>query len=95
MNTQEELTIHMLADMIKAAKENNVAPTENTEKVARARVVMGIPITVCPCASKETDRGCIGSKCLQEINDKGYCNCRAYKKIGGTNGELNKGSSAL
>lgn len=80
MNTQEETLIFMLADMLRLAHENGVAPTENTEKIARARVRMGIPITVCPCAAKDEDRGCISPKCLAEINSEGLCHCRCFRK---------------
>ena len=95
MNTQEEMTIHMLADMMRAAKEAGVELTENTEKIARARVRMGLPITVCPCASSDTDRGCISPKCLKEINEVNTCHCNCYCKKGVNNVKLNKGSSAL
>ena len=80
MNTQEEMTIHMLADMMRAAKEAGVELTENTEKIARARVRMGLPITVCPCASSDTDRGCISPKCLKEINEANICHCSAFRR---------------
>lgn len=80
MNTQEETVIFMLADMLRLAHEHGVAPTENTEKIASARVRMGLPITVCPCAAKDEDRGCISPKCLAEINSEGLCHCRCFSK---------------
>lgn len=80
MNTQEETVIFMLADMLRLAHEHGVAPTENTEKIARARVRMGIPITVCPCAAKDEDRGCISPKCLNEIVETGRCHCHAFQR---------------
>lgn len=80
MNTQEETVIFMLADMLRLAHEHGVAPTENTEKVARARVRLGIPLSVCPCAAKDEDRGCISPKCLAEINSEGLCHCRCFRK---------------
>lgn len=95
MNTQEEMTIHMLADMMRAANDAGVDLTENTEKIARARVRMGIPITVCPCGTEDTDRGCISPKCLKEINDKNICHCCCFVKKGSKDVEFNKGSSAL
>ena len=79
MNTQEEMTVFMLAEMLKAAKEHGVKPTENAEKIARTRVRLCMPITVCPCASKDTDRGCIGPKCLKELRETGTCCCRAFE----------------
>ena len=75
-----EEIIRMIADMLKAAAEDDVVPTENLEKVARARVNMKLPITVCPCASKDGDRGCIGPKCFKEIQETGTCCCKAFKR---------------
>ena len=76
----ESKWIRMLADMIKLAKEAGVELTENTERIAKARIRMGIPITVCPCASKDTDRGCISPKCLQEIQETRRCHCNCYER---------------
>lgn len=80
MNIQEEMTIFMLADMLKAAAEAGVRPTENFEKVARARVRMGLKPDQCPCAPKEEGRGCIGPKCLQEIQETGRCHCHTFER---------------
>lgn len=91
----ESKWIRMLADMVKLAKEAGVELTENTERIAKARIRMGIPITVCPCASKDGDRGCISEKCLKQIKEEGTCCCRAFAMKGETNGKLNKGSSTL
>lgn len=75
-----EEIIRMVADMIRAGQEAGVVPTETLEKVARARVNMKLPITVCPCASKEKGRGCVGAKCLKEIEETGTCCCKAFKR---------------
>ena len=72
--------IRMVADMLKAGQEAGVVPTETLEKVARARVNMKLPITVCPCASKEKCRGCVGPKCLKEIEETGTCCCKAFRR---------------
>lgn len=78
----ESKWVRMLADMIKLAKEAGVELTENTERIARARIRMGIPITVCPCASKDGDRGCISEKCLKEIAEGGICHCNCFERKG-------------
>lgn len=74
--TKEE----MIEAMLKLAEKYDVKPTENLPKIANARVRMGLPITVCPCAAKDTDRGCLSPKCLKEIKTEGRCHCTAYTK---------------
>lgn len=85
----------MIAEMKYRAAMVGVEPTENLEKIAKARIKMGIPITVCPCGSKDVDRGCISPKCLKEIHEKGQCHCCGFKRKGVNNVEFDKGSSAL
>lgn len=92
--TYRQKHIRMIADMLKAAAEDDVVPTENLEKVARARVNMNIPITVCPCAAKEKGRGCIGPKCFKEIEETGTCCCKAFKRRN-ENGKSNKSTPTL
>lgn len=72
--TKEE----MIEAMLKLAEKYNVKPTENLPKIANARVRMGLPITVCPCSAKDTDRGCISPKCLKEIQEDGICHCHCF-----------------
>lgn len=66
--------------MRKLAEEHNVDCTENLPKIVKARQIMGLDITVCPCAADDTDRGCISAKCLREIKEDGICHCRCFKR---------------
>lgn len=66
--------------MRKIAKENGLELTENAYKIARFRERTQLPINVCPCEQGSKDRGCIGSKCWEEINQQGICLCQCFKK---------------
>jgi ferredoxin-thioredoxin reductase catalytic subunit len=70
----------MEEQMRELAKLNNVEPTENLPKIAKARGIMKIGIEVCPCSPEDKERGCISAKCLKEILEDGVCHCRAYRK---------------
>lgn len=81
-----KLAIEVLANdyeklMRQLAAERKVLTTDNLPKIARARVTLGVPITQCPCDRKDLNRGCISDKCYKEIQDEGYCHCRAYRKL--------------
>lgn len=76
----DEQVAEMIKEMTIRAALAGVDPTENLDKIAKARVRMHMDISVCPCHSKDTDRGCISSKCLREINEEGICHCTAFKK---------------
>lgn len=76
----DEQVAEMINEMTTRAALAGVEPTENLEKIAKARVRMHMDISVCPCAAKDTDRGCISSKCLREIEEEGICHCTAFKK---------------
>lgn len=78
--TEETEVALMLGNMLKLANEKGVEPTDFTEKIARVRVRLGIPISVCPCASKDTERGCISTKCMNEIKEVGQCHCHAFRR---------------
>lgn len=67
-------------EMKKLAKENNLELTENAHNIARFRERTQLPMGKCPCEQSATDRGCIGSKCWQEINEQGVCLCNCFKK---------------
>lgn len=66
--------------MRELAEVHGVDCTENFPKIVKARGIMGLDITVCPCAADDTDRGCISAKCLREIKEEGICHCRCYKR---------------
>ena len=76
----DEQVTEMIKEMTTRAALAGVEPTENLEKIAKARVRMHLDISVCPCAAQDTDRGCISAKCLREINEEGICHCTAFKK---------------
>lgn len=74
--TEEEL----IKEMLKRAEESGVVPTENLEKIARARIRMHLDISECPCAKDDKDRGCISAKCFREIQEKMQCHCGCYRR---------------
>ena len=65
----------------KIAKENNLGLTENAFNIARFRARTQLPMDKCPCEQQATDRGCIGSKCWEEINRDGVCLCNVFRKV--------------
>lgn len=65
----------------KLAKENNLELTENAHNIARFRARTQLPMDKCPCEQQATDRGCIGSKCWEEINRDGKCLCNCFRKV--------------
>ena len=71
----------MLEEIKRIAEERGVALTDNAEKIAKVRERLGIPMTECPCARDDVDRGCISAKCYREIQEQGECHCRCYRKI--------------
>ena len=62
------------------ANKNNLDLTENAYNIARFRAMADIDITICPCEKTAPDRGCIGSKCWEEINRDGKCLCNCFKR---------------
>lgn len=76
----DEQVAEMINEMTIRAALAGVEPTENIEKIAKARVRMHMDISVCPCSAKDTDRGCISSKCLREINEEGLCHCCCFRR---------------
>ena len=71
-----------IAELERIARENNLELTENAYNIARFRARVGIPMDKCPCEQQATDRGCIGSKCWEEINQTGKCLCNCFRKRG-------------
>lgn len=64
--------------MEEIARGNGVELTENAHKIAKARIMMKCPLTLCICDPKDAERGCISKKCMDEIKEKGMCHCRCY-----------------
>lgn len=63
-------------------KENNLELTENSYNIAKFRARTQLPMDKCPCEQQATDRGCIGTKCWEEIKKDGRCLCNCFKKKG-------------
>lgn len=53
---------------------------DNLLKVAKIRSRLNIPISVCPCDSKDPNRGCIGVTCAKEIICNGKCLCGCFRR---------------
>lgn len=53
---------------------------EILEKVRRTRERLHLSDSQCPCAPKESGRGCVGAVCLAEIFEQGHCKCGAFKR---------------
>lgn len=70
-----------MALLNKIAKDNNLELTENAFNIARFRARTQLPMDKCPCEQQATDRGCIGSKCWEEINRDGVCLCNCFRKV--------------
>lgn len=49
-------------------------------KVAKIRSRLNMPISVCPCDSKDPNRGCVGATCAKEIMCKGKCLCGCFRR---------------
>lgn len=47
-------------------------------KVQKAREKLHLTSEQCPCAPKESGRGCVGPVCMQEVLENGHCKCGAY-----------------
>ena len=70
-----------MALLNKIAKDNNLELTENAFNIARFRARTQLPMDKCPCEQQATDRGCIGSKCWEEINRDGKCLCNCFRRV--------------
>ena len=70
----------MYLDIKRTAEKYNVELTENSQKIARARVLTNCPLNLCICDRTDPDRGCISAKCMKEIQENGICHCRCYRK---------------
>lgn len=72
----------MYSDITKIARKNGVELTENAMKIVRARVLINCPLNFCICDRNDPERGCISEKCMKEIQEKGQCHCKAFRKKG-------------
>lgn len=65
----------------KIAQDNNLELTENAHNIARFRARTQLDMERCPCEQGATDRGCIGSKCWEEINRDNVCLCNCFRRV--------------
>lgn len=72
--TEEELKEKML----ELAEANGLQPTENFDRIVKAKMRFGIGLG-CPC-DRNSERACISDKCKQDIERDGICHCRCYTK---------------
>lgn len=68
-----------LQELKRIAEDNNLELTENAPKIAKFREKHNISLSVCPCEQSDTDRGCIGKKCWEELRKDGICLCHCFK----------------
>lgn len=52
--------------------------SEHFDKIANARIRMGLNWNQCPCGGE--GRGCISELCHKEIAEQGHCHCNCYLK---------------
>ena len=69
--------MRLLADV------NGYVPTENLERIARAKEkLFGEDNWVrCPCDRNNIERYCISPLCKKTIEETGTCHCNAYRKV--------------
>ena len=75
----------ILEKMLENCRQAGYEPTENIEKIARAKNMMfgEEEWTRCPCDGKNDNRFCISELCRSEIERDGVCHCRCYRKASG------------
>ena len=67
----------ILEMMLENCKKAGYYPTENIEKIARAKRRR------CPCDGQNEKRYCISELCRSDIERDGICHCRCYQKVSG------------
>ena len=72
----------ILEEMLKTCEKEGFTPTENIEKIARAKKMMfgEAEWARCPCDGNNPARSCISELCRGDIIKDGICHCRCYKK---------------
>ena len=72
----------ILENMMQKCKAAGYTPTENIEKVARAKTKMfdESEWQRCPCDSSNSARYCISELCRSDIERDGICHCHCYSK---------------
>lgn len=72
----------ILEKMLEKCKNKGLEPTENIEKIARAKNIMfgEDAWQRCPCDSSNEARYCISELCNSDIERDGICHCHCYTK---------------
>ncbi len=72
----------ILENMMQKCTAAGYTPTENIEKVARAKTKMfgEGEWQRCPCDSSNSARYCISELCRSDIERDGICHCHCYSK---------------
>ena len=72
----------ILDKMLNNCSEYGYEPTENIEKIARAKNMMfgEAEWSRCPCDGNNEARYCLSELCRSDIEKNGICHCRCYKK---------------
>lgn len=65
--------------LLRIAKDEGYKPTENFDKVIKAKERMGLR-TGCPCDRGNPDRYCISPLCKSDIEKDGHCQCQMWCK---------------
>ena len=64
--------------MLKVGELNGVEPTENFDKIVRAKELMKLGLD-CPCDKDNHARYCISDKCFNDIQKFGECHCHCWR----------------
>ena len=72
----------ILEKMLGNCESYGLKPTENIEKVAKAKSRMfGEEVwRRCPCDGENEKRYCVSELCRSDIERNGVCHCRCYAK---------------
>lgn len=68
----------MKDELLKIAEQKGVEPTENFDKIVKAKERIGNAI-ICPCDKDNPDRYCISPLCLSDIKKNGTCHCHCWR----------------
>jgi len=70
----------ILEKMQETCTKNNLYPTANIEKIARAKMMMfgENEWSRCPCDGNNPSRFCLSEMCKADIASKGVCHCNCY-----------------
>ena len=65
--------------LLKVGALNDVEPTENFDKIVRAKETMKLGLD-CPCDRDNGARYCISDQCFKDIQEFGECHCHCWRK---------------